>query len=267
MVIRKEPLSALPEYGSVPIAFSATSDLQVSWVENGLGGIRIVEVPLDRPFAKDFDNDEPVTRWLRFGDISHWGIFAAFDDGRRVGGAVVAYDTPGVNMLEGRRELAVLWDIRVHPDVRRTGVGTSLLESAFGFARESGCSVLKIGIAEHEPRRVPFSMPRTGSTSEGLRRGGYADYPDEIPAAVVSGLGPKEPVINEGRARWTSAQGRARMNELLPGRLSLDGRAAGPVSAGVVLDSHRGRECPDRSDRDHRCQPAAFASRICLSCA
>ena len=189
MLIRNDPLSALPEYSSVPIAFSATSVLQVSWVESGLGGIRIVEVPLDRPFAKDFDHDEPVTRWLRFGDISHWGIFAVFDDGRRVGGAVVAYDAPGVNMLEGRRELAVLWDIRVHPDVRRTGVGTSLLESAVGFARESGCSVLKIESQNTNPAACRF-YAKNGFHLGGLRRGVYSDYPDEIQMLWYLNLSP-----------------------------------------------------------------------------
>lgn len=181
VVVRKEPLSALPAYGSVPISFSTTSVLQVSWVEHGLGGIRIVEVPLDRPFAKDFDNDEPepVTRWLGYGDISHWGIFAAFNEGARVGGAVVAYDTPGVNMLEGRRGLAVLWDIRVHPDVRRTGVGTSLLESAVGFARDSGCSVLKVESQNTNPAACRF-YATNGFHLGGLRRGVYSDYPDEI---------------------------------------------------------------------------------------
>jgi len=35
---------------------------------------------------------------------------------RRLGGAVVAFDTAGVDLLGGRSELAVLWDIRVQPE-------------------------------------------------------------------------------------------------------------------------------------------------------
>ena len=107
-VIRKEPLSALSDYGSVSIAFSASTVLEVEWVANGLGGVRMVEAPLSQPFTKDFDAYEPVTRWHRLGDISHWGVFAAFIDDTRVGGAVVAHDTPGVHMLEARKDLAVL---------------------------------------------------------------------------------------------------------------------------------------------------------------
>ena len=208
MAPAREPLPALPAYGSVPISFSTTSVRQVSWVEHGLGGIRIVEVPLDRPFAKDFDDDEsePVTRWLGYGDISHWGIFAAFDDGRRVGGAVVAYDAPDVNLLEGRRELAVLWDIRVHPDVRRTGVGTSLLETSVGFARESGCSVLKVESQNTNPAACRF-YATNGFYLGGLRRGGYSDYPDEIQMLWyrdLAPMGPQSPQVGRDGSHLTS---------------------------------------------------------------
>ncbi len=86
IVIRREPLSALSEYGSVPIAFPTTTVLEVTWISNGLGGVRMVEAPLCQPLTKDFDGDEPVTRWTSYGDISHWGIFGAFVDERRVGG-------------------------------------------------------------------------------------------------------------------------------------------------------------------------------------
>ena len=86
IVIRREPLSALSDYGSVPIAFSTTTVLEVTWIANGLGGVRMVEAPLSQPLTKDFDQDEPVTRWSSYGDISHWGIFGAFVDERRVGG-------------------------------------------------------------------------------------------------------------------------------------------------------------------------------------
>ena len=38
-------------------------------------------------------------------------------------------------MLEGRRDLAVLWDIRVSPETRRKGVGSALFEMAEAWAR------------------------------------------------------------------------------------------------------------------------------------
>lgn len=50
------------------------------------------------------------------------GVLSAFDGPSRVGGAVVAWRTPGADMLEGRDDLAVLWDIRVHPEYRGRGI-------------------------------------------------------------------------------------------------------------------------------------------------
>ena len=177
--VRRESLSALSDYASVPIAFSTSTVLEVEWIANGLGGVRIVERQLDRPFTKDFDQDEPVTHWRRFGDVSHWGFFAAFIDEQRVGGAVVAHNSPGVDMLEGREDLAVLWDIRVHPSVRRSGVGRRLLDRAIHFARESGYSFLKIESQNTNPAACRF-YAKNGFALGGVRRGVYAEYPDEV---------------------------------------------------------------------------------------
>ncbi|MBA2627295.1 MAG: GNAT family N-acetyltransferase [Gemmatimonadales bacterium] len=62
----------------------------------------------------------------------------------RAGGAVIAHDTAGVHLLEGRRELAVLWDLRVTPDARRSGVGAALFAEAGRWARERHCTHLKV---------------------------------------------------------------------------------------------------------------------------
>jgi len=179
VAIRQEPLSALSDYASVPIAFSTTTVLEVKWIANGLGGVRMVEASLDQPLTKDFDQDEPVAHWRRLGDISHWGIFAAFIGEQRVGGAVVAHNSPAVHMLEGRDDLAVLWDIRVHPDVRRSGVGTRLLDQAIRFARASGCSFLKVESQNTNPAACRF-YATSGLHLGGLRPGVYPAYPDEV---------------------------------------------------------------------------------------
>jgi GNAT superfamily N-acetyltransferase len=57
---------------------------------------------------------------------------------------VLAFDTEGLEMLEGRQDLAVLWDIRVHPDHRRHGVGQALFSAAETWARARGCRQLKV---------------------------------------------------------------------------------------------------------------------------
>jgi hypothetical protein len=47
-------------------------------------------------------------------------------------------------MLNGRNDLAVLWDVRVHPEYRGRGVGHRLFTAAAEWARTRDCRVLKI---------------------------------------------------------------------------------------------------------------------------
>ncbi len=47
-------------------------------------------------------------------------------------------------MLEGRDDLAVLWDVRVATEFRRRGVGSALFEAVEAWAQARGCSSLKV---------------------------------------------------------------------------------------------------------------------------
>ena len=53
--------------------------------------------------------------------MSNWAFFVARAEGARLGGAAVAFDTAGLTMLEDRRDIAVLWDIRIATEARRQG--------------------------------------------------------------------------------------------------------------------------------------------------
>jgi ribosomal protein S18 acetylase RimI-like enzyme len=99
---------------------------------------RLVEIPV-APFEKDYDALESLTEWPRRFDIRNWThLFAPG------GAATVAWNTPGVDMLEGRDDLAVLWDIRVAPETRGRGVGRALVHAAAGWASEKGCREMKV---------------------------------------------------------------------------------------------------------------------------
>lgn len=134
----EESVAVLPDYGSIPIAFLVESQLRVESISDGFGGLRLVEEKVKVPYIKDFDKvrGEGPTRWLKRWNIVHWGVLSAFDGPHRIGGAVIAWQTPGVNMLEGRNDLAVLWDIRVHPECRRQGIGSKLFSQAVNWACE-----------------------------------------------------------------------------------------------------------------------------------
>jgi streptothricin acetyltransferase len=111
-----------------------------------MGGIRLHEVRIEEAYTKDYDDYEEggPEHWPEIFDVSNWGFFIAFDGVRPVGGAVVVTRTPGVRILRGRTDLAVLWDIRVHRDLRRKGIGTDIFNHAAGWARAQGCRQLKI---------------------------------------------------------------------------------------------------------------------------
>ncbi|HEX8671175.1 MAG TPA: GNAT family N-acetyltransferase, partial [Longimicrobium sp.] len=118
-------------------------------------------------------------RWAKRFDVWNWGVLAARIGGRRVGGAVIAFNTPGVDMLEGRRDLAVLWDIRVAPDVRAQGVGTALFRAAETWARARRCAELKVETQNIDVPACRF-YAKQGCVLAEANRGVYPSLPHEV---------------------------------------------------------------------------------------
>src|SRR6185503_21169268 len=106
--IDQETAAALHEYVAIPAAFKVESVLEI---RRAAGGVQLSERQLAAPYVKDYDAVEPPALWATTFDVSNWGWLAARLDDRRVGGAIVAFRTPEMGMLEGRNDLAVLWDI------------------------------------------------------------------------------------------------------------------------------------------------------------
>lgn len=178
--IREEPLSALAEYAAVPVSFEVRTVLDLTVAEDGFGGFLLSERPVDVPYVKDYDAlDGGPARWPERFDLSAWGLLAARLDGRMAGGAAVAFGTPEVEMLEGRWDLAVLWDIRVAPDARGQGVGGALFRAAEGWASSRGCRQLKV---ETQSINVPACRfyARQGCVLGAIHRFAYPDLPHEV---------------------------------------------------------------------------------------
>ncbi len=178
--LREEPIAALADLADIPIAFEVRRVLDVSVRDQGLGGFILTERVVDAPYVKDYDavEGEGPRRWAQRFDVSNWGLILAHVDGERAGAGVVAFDTPGVDMLEGRRDLAVLRDIRVVPRLRRQGVGTALLRAAEEWAQARGCRRLKI---ETQNINVPACRfyARHGCVLGAVHRYAYREYPNE----------------------------------------------------------------------------------------
>ena len=179
--VSEEPIDTLDEYASIPIAFTVAQVLEIEDQDKVPGEFVLTERSVAVPFVKDYDafKGEHPAQWAKRFDVSNWGLFAARVAGRRVGAAVVAFNTPNMTMLEARSDLAVLWDIRVSPEARGRGVGYALFQAAEAWARSSGCGQLKI---ETQNINVPACRfyRRQGCTLKAVHRFAYAEFPDEI---------------------------------------------------------------------------------------
>jgi len=168
----------LSEYAKIPISFEVKSIFQVDLINNGLDGIRLHEEKVVTFYVKDYDSyeDGGPERWIRQFNTHNWGIFLAVKDNKPVGGATVAFDTPGVNMLCGRKDLAVLWDIRVHPDFRHQGIGTKLFQYAVDWSKKRGCKQFKIETQNVNANACKFYM-KQGCKLGAIDRYGYFGHP------------------------------------------------------------------------------------------
>ena len=179
--IVEQSADSLRDYGKIPMSFTVDSRYRVEAIDRGLGGWRLTEERVHPPYVKDYDDerDERPLRWSKRWDMSNWVFLAAVDRGVRIGGAVVAWDTPGAHMLEGRADLAVLWDIRVHPDHRRQGAGSRLFRHAVEWARANGCRYLKIETQNINVRACRFYASQ-GCHLRAIHHGVIEDFPDEV---------------------------------------------------------------------------------------
>lgn len=175
-----EPMSKLPEHGAISISFQVESVLEVNPLEGGLGGMALDERIVDHPYIKDYDaiKGEGPSRWLTEFDLTNWGLLAAYVEGRRIGGAVIAHNTADVDLLERRTDLAALWDLRVEPAMRRSGVGRSLFAAAEDWARERQCTELQIETQNVNVPACRFYLSMNCALRS-IDRLAYPDLPDE----------------------------------------------------------------------------------------
>ncbi|HUX04131.1 MAG TPA: GNAT family N-acetyltransferase [Acidimicrobiales bacterium] len=179
--VREEPVSSLREHADIPIAFLVDRILEVSVADGGLGGIILQERTVDPAYVKDYDaiKGEGPTRWPKRFDVTNWGLIAALQGGMRVGGAVVAFKTPNLEMLRGRSDVAALWDIRVRPNLRNSGIGSSLFRAVLEWARARGCTQIKIETQNVNLPACHF-YARMGCSLGSIDRFAYPELPEEV---------------------------------------------------------------------------------------
>ena len=156
--IREESAFALAAHGTVPIAFETTSRIDLDALRDPAGP-KLVGIPMG-PRRKDYDAIEGPSEWATRFDTARWGLVAAWSGGERIGGAVIAMDTAGVELLGGRRDLALVWDLRVAPEWRGRGVGRALWAASEAWARARECVEIRVETQDVNPAACRFYAGR-----------------------------------------------------------------------------------------------------------
>jgi len=179
--IREEPVTILAAYARIPIVFTVDHILDVAADGNNPGGFMLSDRRLETPYIKDYDaiDGEGPGNWPKLFDLSNWGLLVARIEGQIAGGAAIAFNTPGCEMLEGRSDLAVLWDIRIAPEFRGRGIGAALFRSAELWAAARGCRQLKVETQNINAPACRF-YARQGCVLGVVNPHAYLELPDEI---------------------------------------------------------------------------------------
>ncbi|MDX1933179.1 MAG: GNAT family N-acetyltransferase [Capsulimonadales bacterium] len=170
----------LHRYGTVPIAFAVTARFVPSRIDGGLGGLRLTEASVEPPYVKDYDAmpGEGPHAWASHFDLSGWTLFLALCETGPVGGAALAENKVGLELLSPRPDAALLYDLRVHPRHRGQGIGRRLFSAAEARARERGFRWLEV---ETQNTNVPACRfyVAMGCVLRMIREDAYPDVPDE----------------------------------------------------------------------------------------
>ncbi len=177
--IEKPSKELMYDYSKLSIAFDVQSVYQLERVNSGLKGIKFTEVNV-KPYSKDYDSvtDNPGTLMDGF-NLSNWHVVSAFKDDVRVGGALLAYDTKEINMLEGRDDLTVLWDIRIDKNFRHQGIGHQLVNACKVLSTELNCKRIKIETQNNNVKACQFYENQSAVLTS-FTEHCYKEYPDEI---------------------------------------------------------------------------------------
>ena len=120
-------------YSTISIAFWIQKTLKIDPSKNGLQGIPFQESSTDYSVCKNYDQlpqNSPLD-WEKVFDTKKWHIVLTYIEEKPVAGGIIIHNSPEIQMLGLRKDLAVLWDIRVNEEYRGMGIGRALFQLAF----------------------------------------------------------------------------------------------------------------------------------------
>lgn len=174
------PAESLVEIEAISIAFRVEQRYEVTGSSPAASESLLRASAVDEPYVKDYDaipGNHPRD-WLATFDVSNWALLWACDGLERIGAIVLAHRSPELDLLEGRNDLALIWDLRVASAYRRRGVGTALMTAAVDWARARGCGLLKV---ETQDTNVPACRfyAAQGFALGGIDPTAYPELPNE----------------------------------------------------------------------------------------
>jgi GNAT superfamily N-acetyltransferase len=175
--IHKIGSNSYPRYAEIDPSYQVTSILMVVPKDRGLGGFKFIEDKIKSPYWKGTDSpeDSPAS-WPPRQESGEFAAFLAMDGEVILGGAAVLINPAEAFLFERRKALAGLWDIRVQPKRRWTGIGSQLLLYASGWAKKKGCTQLRVECQNVNVAACRFYAKHC--ILGGVERYGYAACPD-----------------------------------------------------------------------------------------
>jgi GNAT superfamily N-acetyltransferase len=186
LVIKKIRKEMLPQYSEIPIAFRVETRLKISPIKKGQEGFKFIKEYV-APFTKwkkEKSTSRPTT-WPNKFNVENWGIFLAYDNDIPVGGIAIGLDAPGglTSPFESKN-MAVVWDIRVHPHYRKTGIATLLFNNGKKWAKEKGYHHLKLETSSANYPIFNFCI-KQGCELVGFHLYGYKMTPNESDESML----------------------------------------------------------------------------------
>jgi GNAT superfamily N-acetyltransferase len=185
--IVEETRPDLAEYATIPIAFAVREAFDVV-AASGTGPFALRPRSVEQPWVKNYDDDGGPERWGTRFDLAHWRFFAARMNGKRIGGAVVVFRAPDFEMSGGRLDVAIVWDIRVDPGVRRRGVGAALMAAVEAWSLAQGAEWLEVETQNINVAACRFYASQ-GFELRAVNPNAYPTLPDEIQLLWYKRLG------------------------------------------------------------------------------
>ena len=163
-------------YRQIPQSFRVESVLELELLDDGFGGVIFREQLVASPYIKDYEKSGEAIKWSEEFDTTNWLILLVEAKKCPVAGLTIACKTRDLWMLAQRNDLACVWDIRVHTDYRRRGIGAELFQTAIQWSRDNGFKQLCVETQNNNVQACRFYL-KQGCRLGAIHRYAYAAYP------------------------------------------------------------------------------------------